>query len=130
MDLFSPLKSTTPTTFSLDEAKMKSLATQLHNHENKKDLLKTAKQFEGIFLKQLFDEMDKTVARSGLISGGPGEKMFRGMLFDKISQAAANGPGGSGLGLAEAIYRQMVKELPASAQQGTDTGSQNKGVSG
>ncbi len=117
MDLITNLQTTQQARFSLENAKLKSLNARPQNHENKEDLMKTARQFEGIFMKQLFDAMDKTVDRSdSILSGGSGEDMFRGMMYDKISESMASRPGGSGMGLAEAIYRQLEKRIPKTSK--------------
>lgn len=99
------------TRFSMEQAKVMSLNGKLKNHENKKDLMETAKAFEGIFFKQLLDAMDKTVERSGLFDGGSAEETFRGMLYDQISESISKRSGGSGFGIAEAIYRQLENQL-------------------
>lgn len=121
MDMLNLNHTLQQTRLPLEQDRVMALDRKLKNHENKKELMKTAQQFEGIFLKQLMDAMDKTVDRSGFMSGGSGEEMFRSMLFDKVSELAATRPGGTGFGIAEAIYRQLeplVRE---------DNGSNTKG---
>jgi Rod binding domain-containing protein len=79
-------------------------------------LKKAAQEFEGVFIKQLLDVMDKTVERSGLLDGGSAEETFRGMLNDEIAKSISTRPGGSGFGLAEVIYRQMDQAMKAEQQ--------------
>lgn len=122
MNMTNPLENSTQARFSLEQARVKSLNEQLKNHENREDLMKTARQFEGIFFKQLLDAMDKTVERSGLMSGGSGEEMFRGMLYEKISETISTRPGGSGFGIAEAVYRQLESRLPEESQSENKSG--------
>ncbi len=59
-------------------------------------LTRTAKQFEGVFVQQLFKAMRETVPEDGLTSGGAGEDMFTGMLdqnlADKLPQQWKHGP--------------------------------------
>ncbi len=78
---------------------------------DRKKLKESAQQFEAIFFKQLVDQMDKTVERNDFLSGGQGEEMFRSMMYDEISKKMATRPGGSGLGLAELIYKQTEAQL-------------------
>ncbi|MDX2085809.1 MAG: rod-binding protein [Candidatus Melainabacteria bacterium] len=90
------------------------------SQRNTRELKRVAQQFEGVFIKQLLEAMDKTIQRdNSLFSGGSAEEKFRGMLYDEMSNNMASRAGGSGLGLAEEIYRQstllMAKE--PSAQQ-------------
>jgi peptidoglycan hydrolase FlgJ len=113
MNMADPLQNQTGS-FAVDQNKMVLLNRQLKGRENKQELQKAANQFEGVFVKQMLDAMDKTVDRSGFMDGGSAEEMFRGMLNDKISEALASRPGGSGLGIGEAIYRQMESQLPDS----------------
>ncbi len=74
------------------------------NPENDK-LKKACRDFEAIFIKQMFSAMDKTVDRQGLLGGGGmAEEYFRDMLFDSYSEQAADTVK---LGIAEMMYRQM-----------------------
>jgi flagellar protein FlgJ len=91
-------------------AQMKS--TYLHPKDvDRQKLKESAQQFEAIFFKQMIDQMDKTIQRNGVISGGQGESMFRDMMYDEVSKRMATRPGGSGLGLAEMIYKQSEAQL-------------------
>jgi Rod binding domain-containing protein len=112
MNMLNPMDNSTQARFALEQARTMSLEHRLKSRETRDELKKTAQQFEGIFIKQLLDAMDKTVERSGFMSGGSGEDMFRGLMFDHISQSISTGPGGSGFGLADAIYRQLESRLP------------------
>lgn len=78
------------------------------NFKNKSDseLMDAAKQFESVFLNKLFNAMDSTVHRDGMLSNGRGEKMFRSMFYDEIAKNTASDPTTS-FGLAKQIYEQM-----------------------
>lgn len=81
--------------------------------KNRKEMKEVAQQFESIFIKQLLDEMEKTIDREdSLLGGGSAEGYFRDMMYDNISQSMSTRTGGSGLGLAEMVYRQMEQQLP------------------
>lgn len=120
MQLSGPMDSSLQTRFALEQAKLKPLNRMGQNHENKEELMKTARQFEGIFINQLLTEMDKTVERSDMFSGGPGEDTFRGMLYEKIAESISTRPGGSGFGMAEAVYRQLEGMVPKKSAQETN----------
>ena len=82
---------------------------------DQKKLKKAAQEFEAIFVQQLFEAMDKTVDREGsVMGGGSAEDYWRGMMNEEVSRSISNRPGGSGLGMAETVYRQMA------AQQATE----------
>jgi len=79
-------------------------------HKEMKDV---AQQFEAIFVKQLLDEMEKTIDRTdSLLGGGSAEGYFRDMMYDNIATNMSTRSGGSGLGIAEMVYRQMSQQLP------------------
>ena len=93
-----------------------SLERKLKTHENKEELMKTAKQFEGIFIQQMFQTMDKTIDRSNSLFGNSqGEQMFRDMMYQHMGEGFADRKGGSGFGLAEAIYKQLESHVHAKA---------------
>jgi Rod binding domain-containing protein len=100
--------------FAQTENQVSRLQNSFANPSGKDDqkLRKAAQEFEAVFVKQLLDAMDKTVDRTGLLSGGHAEDMFRGMLNDEISKSLSTRLGGSGFGLAETIYRQLSKNVP------------------
>lgn len=82
-----------------------------------KKLKKAAQEFEGVFIQQLLEAMDKTVDRSdSMLSGGSAEEYFRSMLNESVAKSMATGPSGSGFGLAESIYKQMEKDMKGSSE--------------
>jgi Rod binding domain-containing protein len=77
-------------------------------------LQKAARDLEGVFVQQLLTAMDKTVDRSGgLMASGQAEGMFRDMMYENMATQMVQAPGGSGMGMADTIYRQMAAHLPA-----------------
>ena len=70
-------------------------------------LEKVSQEFEAIFIKKLFDEMDKTVDRkNSIFYGGQGEEIFRSMLNEeRAKDMSKNG----GIGLAKVIYEQLSR---------------------
>jgi Rod binding domain-containing protein len=82
--------------------------------QKQKELMKAAQDFEGIFVQQVLEAMDKTIDRdeSGFLSGGSAEDYFRSMLNEEISKTISHG--NKGFGLAETVYRQMSRNLTSS----------------
>lgn len=73
-----------------------------------------AQEFEGIFLQQMLSALDSTVDRSNSLFGdSQAEKTFRGMMNEQMAKEWAMRPGGSSIGLAEQVYRQMLANPPA-----------------
>lgn len=63
-----------------------------------------AEKFESLLLTQMFNAMQSTVERSGLLDGGSTEEMYREMLNQALSDEMARR---GGLGLAEQIAKQV-----------------------
>jgi flagellar protein FlgJ len=86
----------------------KNKTNKIENKE-KEDLKKVSQDFEALFLKKLFDEMDKTVDRKdSLFDGGNAEEIFRGMLNDERAKSISKS---GGIGLADLIYKQLSSEI-------------------
>jgi flagellar protein FlgJ len=92
--------------------------------KDEQKLRQASKDFEAIFVNQMLEAMDKTVDReNSIMSGGSSEQYFRSMLNEEIAKSMTNRAGGSGFGLAEAIYRQMSKQTSTK----TETAEQIQG---
>ena len=63
-----------------------------------------AKQFESIFLHQVFKSMRATVPKEGLMGGGFGSEVFTDMLDQQYADIASKS---GSLGLADVIARQL-----------------------
>ena len=118
-------------------SKMDQLQKQATSADEKK-LRKAAQDFEAVFVNQMLEAMDKTVDReNSILSGGNSEQYFRSMLNEEIAKSMTNRVGGSGFGLAEAIYRQMAPKIkpPVTGMgtgltMGTQTNNQGSGKTG
>lgn len=69
-----------------------------------------ASELEAVFFGQLFQAMRDASPQGGAVEASSAEKMFTTMLDDKISRLAA---GQNHRGLADAMYRQLSKHIPA-----------------
>ncbi len=106
----------TSTAGSVQGSRLQEMQRQFLHPANadQKKLKKAAQEFESIFSQQLFDAMDKTVDREdSLMGGGSAEDYWRSMMNEEVSKSMSSAPGGSGLGLAENIYRQMSDQQAA-----------------
>lgn len=105
-----------------DASKLQQMQSQYlrpDNHDQKK-LKKAAQEFEGIFVQQMLEAMDKTIDReNSILSGGSAEQYFRSMMNQEIAKSMTSGPSGSGFGLAETIYKQMSQNVKPNAVQMT-----------
>lgn len=103
-----------------EQGRLASLRGEYMNPTDKthKEMKEVAQQFESIFLKQLLDEMEKTIDREdSLLGGGSAEGYFRDMMYDNVAQAMSTRVGGSGLGIAEMVYRQMSQQLNSEVKE-------------
>ena len=63
-----------------------------------------ALQFEALLTSQMFNAMQQTVEKSGLLDGGSAEETYRELLNQALGDALARR---GGLGLAEQIARRI-----------------------
>jgi Rod binding domain-containing protein len=76
--------------------------------------MEAAKMFESVLVKQLVDEMKRTIPESGLLSSGVSgqyQDLFWSQLSDEIGK---NG----GLGLCKRLYAQIKKTTTPDAPSG------------
>lgn len=72
-------------------------------------LRKVCQEFEAILTQSLFKGMRATVPEGGLIERGMGADIFEELMDVELAKKAAHG---QGLGIAEALYRQLQGDLP------------------
>ena len=65
-----------------------------------------ALQFESLLASQMFNAMQSTVEKSGLLDGGSAEETYREMLNQALSDELARR---GGLGLAEQIVQRIER---------------------
>lgn len=65
-----------------------------------------AHDFEAVFLSQMLETMTSGLKTDGMFGGGPGEGMFRSMLNQEYAKSITKS---GGIGVADAVYREMLK---------------------
>ncbi len=70
-----------------------------------------AKQLESLFMRELIKSMREATAKSGLLDGAEGN-LANDLMDQQLSVQMSGGPGG----LAEAIQRQLARQLGGDAQ--------------
>lgn len=69
------------------------------------ELHEAAKQFEAVFINEMFSYMTEGLPTDGPIGGGNGEAMMRSMLNDEYAKSlAARG----GVGISDSVYRELL----------------------
>lgn len=76
-------------------------------------LRKVCQEFEAILTQSLFKGMRATVPAGGLVERGMGTEIFEEMMDVEVAKKAAQG---QGLGIADALYRQLQGDLPLPAE--------------
>ena len=66
---------------------------------------KAARDFEAVFISQMFEQMWSGVSTEGQFGGGSAEKVFRSMMIQDIGKQIANQ---GGIGLAASVKREMI----------------------
>ncbi len=72
--------------------------------ENLRSLRESCRQFEAIFIKQMYDTMQKTIPNDGLIPKDNAMTIYQDMLDMQMALETAKG---KGTGIGEAMYNQM-----------------------
>lgn len=90
---------------TLDVAQMQATRPVLPAATERK-IDEAAREFESVFLSQMFETVWQTVPTDGAMGGGMGESIFRSMLVQDIGkQVALQG----GIGLAPHIKAELLK---------------------
>lgn len=92
---------------SNSSSKAEMLKRSVETSEDNKKLLKSCKEFESMFVKQMLNSMKKTVNKSGFIKENMGEKIFDDMLYDEYSKSMTET---SGFGIAQMMYKQLAAD--------------------
>lgn len=93
-------------TASLDitNAQLSASAPKLATGQ-KKSIEQAAKDFEAVFIGQMFEQMWSGIKTDGPMGGGTGEGIFRSLMIQDIGkQISAQG----GIGLADTVKREML----------------------
>ncbi len=70
-----------------------------------KKLRKACRDFESLFLFNLFKEMRQTIPRSGMLPSAPGKETFQMMFDQKVAEDLSGR--GDGMGLQKMLYEQL-----------------------
>ncbi len=84
--------------------KAKRIQNGLKKEQDNKKLWQACVDFEAIFINQMLTQMRKTVPKSDFLGNTSEEKIFRGMLDEKLSEESAKG---GRLGIAKMMYNEL-----------------------
>jgi Rod binding domain-containing protein len=71
-----------------------------------KDIDAAARDFEAVFISQMFEQMFADVKTDGPMGGGSGERIFRSLMVQEIGRQMADQ---GGMGLAASVKRELLE---------------------
>ena len=77
------------------------------NDSKLKSLRKSCREFEAIYINEMYKTMRKTVPDSGLFKKDMADTLYREMLDMEMARQTA---AGDGLGIGKAMYEQLKKQ--------------------
>ena len=93
-------------------ARLQALASGARDDaESRENLVRSAKEFEGVFLNQLLKAMRSTVPENEFFNSSGPTKFYQQMYDAEMSQALADGE--TGMGIAGLIIQQFEKNVEA-----------------
>ncbi|MCP4339572.1 MAG: hypothetical protein GY799_11950 [Desulfobulbaceae bacterium] len=95
--------------FKIDPRTVTSQTTQPTGDKKARDLeslRESSREFETLFVMEMYKAMRKTVPEGGLFEKNPSTEIFTEMLDMETAKATTQG---KGLGIAEAMYNQMAE---------------------
>lgn len=69
------------------------------------DIDGSAREFEAVFISQMFEQMMADVKTDGPMGGGSGERIFRSLMMQEIGRQMADQ---GGIGLAATVKRELL----------------------
>lgn len=104
--------SAPPVNLNLAGIGIQSTADALRRATDAGKIEKAAKGFEAIFLNKIFEEMERTIPKSGLLDSAI-TKQVQGMFWFYLAQDMADK---GGVGLWKDIQKQMMTQYSPSAE--------------
>lgn len=74
---------------------------------------KSAEEFEGMFLSQMFGHVFDSLKTDGPFGGGHAEKMYRSLLVDEYGKTMARA---GGIGIADQVMKEILRNQEAIKQ--------------
>ena len=85
------------------QAKTKVNTSRVYSDQEARE---ASEQFESMFLAQMLQHMSAGIKTDGPFGGGHSEGIYRSLLNEQYAEQMSKG---SGIGIADAIYREMIK---------------------
>ena len=102
--------------------KLSSLRGNDNIEARKAKLRKAAEGFEAIFIRQILKSMRSTLTSGGMFGSGSVGEIYSDIMDNAISEKIAER---GDMGLADIIYKQMVKSIESEYKSYTDKNYEN-----
>ena len=102
--------------------KLSSLSKNVDIGARKAKLRKAAEGFEAIFIRQILKSMHSTLTSGGMFGSGSVGEIYSDIMDNAISEKIAER---GDMGLADIIYKQMVKSIESGKESCTVRNSEN-----
>lgn len=73
-------------------------------------LRRSCREFEAIYINEMYKAMRKTIPESGLFEKDMASELYKEMLDMELAKQTASG---KGMGVGEAMYEQLKEQLSA-----------------
>ncbi|NLX77650.1 MAG: flagellar biosynthesis protein FlgJ [Clostridiaceae bacterium] len=90
-----------------EEKAFEEVLKKAYNDGDKERLMEACRDFEGILLGIMFKQMKKTIPESKFMPKSYAREIFEDMLDEEL----VNKSKGTGIGIAEILYRQLSTNL-------------------
>ncbi len=99
--------------FSIHPNNLNSISTRTSAGKDDKErqlnrLRESTREFEAIYVNEMFKAMRKTVPEDGIFKTSKTEEMFRDMMDMELARETAKG---DGIGIGKAMYDQMKETI-------------------
>jgi peptidoglycan hydrolase FlgJ len=100
-----PLPITSPNTLETAVVTKKNIP---RSSKNLQSLRKSCRDFEAIYVQEMYKAMRKTVPDGGIMEKNMANGLYKEMLDMEMAKATA---AGKGIGIGEAMYQQMKGKI-------------------
>jgi flagellar protein FlgJ len=90
---------------NLSNMKLDSLEKRNYKGMDAKKIKETSREFESLFIEQLFKSMRNTVPKDEWLNGGLKQDIFEDMLYSEYSKMISKS---GGIGLGDMVYKYLL----------------------
>jgi flagellar protein FlgJ len=96
-----------------EQTEFEEILKKAQSEKDEKKLMDACRSLEAVFVNMMFKQMYSTIQKSGLVDGGFAEEVYNDMLIEKYAEEATKG---SGLGLAQMMFKQLSRNITSTGE--------------